>query len=247
MNTDFNEADLRFSRYSSGLLRAAESTRLRTVCLRLALRLEGGQLYSGTARAILNSYFGVAVGAYSYGPCFVPGSFQPHSAVGRYVSIAPGVRAYRRNHPINTLSTHPFFFNSALGVLESDAIGYEAIEIGADAWIGANVVITPNCRRIGIGSIVAAGAVVTKDVPDFGICGGVPARLLRYRFESGLCDEILSTCWWERSVAELKDFLPTLTEALDDSPARVELFQNLRRSARRGCNEQTSSMLTPNS
>jgi hypothetical protein len=148
------------------------------------------------------------------------------------------------------LSTHPFFFNSALGVLEHDVIGYGAIEIGADAWIGANVIVTPNCRRIGIGAIVAAGAVVTKDVPHFGICGGVPAELIRYRFDPALRDEILSTCWWERSIAELKDLLPMLTHSLSDWPGRVALLQRLRRSAGGGTIQQTPStsrLLTPNS
>jgi acetyltransferase-like isoleucine patch superfamily enzyme len=52
--------------------------------------------------------------------------------------------------------------------------------VGHDAWIGDYVVITPRCRRIGIGAVVGAGAVVTRDVPDYAIVAGVPAKVVGY-------------------------------------------------------------------
>ena len=58
------------------------------------------------------------------------------------------------------------------------------LHIAGDVWIGARVVILPGCRRIGHGAIIGAGSVVTKDVPDYAIMGGNPAKVLRYRKES---------------------------------------------------------------
>lgn len=57
----------------------------------------------------------------------------------------------------------------------------EPLEIAGDVWIGARVIILPGCKRIGAHSIVGAGAVVTRDVPDYAIVGGNPAKVLRMR------------------------------------------------------------------
>ena len=64
-------------------------------------------------------------------------------------------------------------------------------EIGSDAWIGANAVILRGVK-VGIGSVVGAGAVVTSDIPDFAVFGGVPAKLIRYRFSSTVCEALLA-------------------------------------------------------
>lgn len=191
---------------------------LRRSCVSLARRLEGGELYSSTLRRILEYYHGVRVGEYSYGECMIPGSFPAGVTIGRYVSVAPGVRVFLRNHPMERLSMHPFFYNSRLGAVEEDTISTGSLEIGHDAWLGERAVVTAGCNRIGIGSVVGAGAVVTKNVPDFSVVAGVPARILRYRFSEETRELIKASRWWERSISCCTQFMSDMTKPLPEKP-----------------------------
>jgi hypothetical protein len=75
--------------------------------------------------------------------------------------------------------------------------------IGHDVWIGANVTIVPGCKTIGNGAVVAAGAVVTGDVPAFAIVGGVPAKFIRWRFPPDVQSCIEDSQWWLRPLSDL--------------------------------------------
>jgi acetyltransferase-like isoleucine patch superfamily enzyme len=199
----------------AGVLRvAARSRRLVGRCLGCAALLEGGHYYSASMRRILKEQFGVTIGAYSYGGCFVPGAFPAGTTIGRYVSIANGLRAFGRNHPTNRLSMHPFFYNRSLGLVKADNIESSSLNVGHDAWIGEGVIITPGCSRIGIGAVIGAGAVVTRDVPDFAVSVGNPARVIRLRFSESVCDVILASRWWERTIAECREVLDDMVRPL---------------------------------
>lgn len=176
---------------------------LRAALMRGTEIFETDSFHSASMRRILWERHGVKVGAYSYGPCLVPGAFPSGVTVGRYVSIAGNVRVILRNHPMDRLSTHPFFFNSRLGYVEEDQTLVGSLVIDHDAWIGEAAMIGPSCRRIGLGAIVAAGSVVTKDVPDFTIVGGVPAKPIRTRFDEAEQQAVRETRWWERTMEEL--------------------------------------------
>ena len=130
--------------------------------------------------------------------------FPPKTQIGRYVSIAEGVRAFSRNHPITRISTHPYFFNETLSESAVE-VQFNELKIEHDSWLGANSIITPSCNRIGIGAIVGAGAVVTKDVGDFEIVVGNPARIIKRRFTDAVCEKILDSRWWEIPFEKLKD------------------------------------------
>jgi virginiamycin A acetyltransferase len=179
--------------------------------VRLALRLEGGPFRSATARAILRER-GVEVGAYSYGACLRPGLLPAGVVVGRYVSMATQLAVFRRGHPTERLSMHPAFYNAAVGPLAADAVVSEPLEIGHDAWLGHQCTILPGCRRIGIGAVVGAGAVVTRDVPDLAVVTGNPARVQRARFPDDASRAVLASRWWERPLDELLDELPAMLE-----------------------------------
>lgn len=147
--------------------------------LRLMIeRAEGGVMYSPSWRIVARRFHGVEFGAYSYGPSLKPGDLPRGTWVGRFCSLASGLEVLRRNHPTDFASQHPLFFNRRVGLLEKDAlpkIEANPLRIGHDVWIGVNTIILPKCREIGNGAIVAAGSVVTRDVPAFTVVGGNPA------------------------------------------------------------------------
>ena len=196
---------------SRGLLRAYRVQALRRICIRVALQSEGGNFRSATLRDILREYHGVDVGDYSYGGCLRPGAFPPGVVIGRYVSTAGNVFVYRRNHPLDHPSLHPFFYNPKLGVVPEDGIETAPLRIGHDAWIGDRAIILPGCRSIGIGAVIGAGSVVTHDVPDFAVVGGSPAETLKMRFPAEVRAEILKSRWWERTIEELTEEIETFT------------------------------------
>jgi len=144
-------------------------------------------------------------GAYSYG-CFNISAFPSGTSIGVYCSIADGVSCLRRNHPYDRLSQHPFFYNQYLGFVTKDTIednGDNPLTIGHDVWIGRNTTILPGCKYIGHGAIIGAGAIVTKDVPNFAIVGGNPAKIIKYRFSEEVQNTILKSPWWHLSIQQL--------------------------------------------
>jgi tetrahydrodipicolinate N-succinyltransferase len=93
--------------------------------------------------------------------------------------------------------------------LDRDSIDKEEenpLTIGNDVWIGDRVTILSGCKQIGNGAAVAAGAVVTRDVDPYCIVAGVPARLLKKRFEDELIDRLEASRWWELRLDELLQF-----------------------------------------
>lgn len=173
------------------------------VLVRLCRQWEGGQAYSRTLRELLWERNGVIVGAYSYGALLALSSHRRSGLrIGRYVSMAATVR-WGFNHPLDRISTTPGFYAGAFGDFAPTPKVQPALEIGHDAWIGDLVAITPSCRRIGVGAVIGAGSVVTRDIPDYAIAFGNPARVVRYRFDEELRRKLMESRWWDLSLAEL--------------------------------------------
>ncbi len=125
--------------------------------------------------------------------------------IGRYCSIASYVRVIKSKHPTKDwVSTHPAFFSTRkqCGMTYARSNLYdeksELTVIGSDVWIGQGASVIEGVK-IGDGAIIAAGAVVTKDVPAYAIVAGVPAKLMRYRFSEDEIEKLLELKWWDKS------------------------------------------------
>lgn len=175
----------------------------RAVFYKYINKYEGGQFYSKTLRKIYRDTYDIDVGVGTYG-CFTSG-IRSHCKIGNYCSIAPGVQRLVGNHPFTEVSTHPLFYKREFGNVETTRYDYHSLVIGNDVWIGVNAIITSSCTFIGNGAVIGAGAVVTHNVPDYAIVVGVPAKVIKYRFDKNTINELLEIKWWDRNPIELRE------------------------------------------
>lgn len=148
------------------------------------------------------------VGNYSY---IGPNCDITNTTIGRFCSIADNCRIGTASHTLNNISSSPIFTlkNNAtdtIWVKESIKHNNEVkpVKIGNDVWIATHVIIKDGIT-IGNGAIIGAGAVVVKDVPPYAIVGGVPAKVIKYRFEQPVIDKLLELQWWNASDEKLKN------------------------------------------
>jgi acetyltransferase-like isoleucine patch superfamily enzyme len=122
-----------------------------------------------------------------------------NTTIGNYCSISYNIICGLGNHPLDLFSTSPLFYKRQntfnIKVVEEDIHfqEYKPIIIGNDVWIGARAIILDGIC-IGNGAVIAAGSIVTKNVPEYAIVGGVPARILKYRKTPNHKNE--ATPWW---------------------------------------------------
>jgi phosphonate metabolism protein (transferase hexapeptide repeat family) len=122
--------------------------------------------------------------------------------VGKFCSIAAQVRINPGNHPLERVALSHFTYrSSAYGLGDDDPTIFawrrsHAVTLGHDVWIGHGVVILPGVS-IGNGAAIGAGAVVSKDVPPFAIVVGLPAKVLRFRFDTTIIEALQRIAWWD--------------------------------------------------
>jgi virginiamycin A acetyltransferase len=197
------------------LYRLSQRNCYRKLIHRLVLKLEGDCVYSITIRRIFSKYHDVEVGSYSGRGPFNLGHFKAGTKIGRYTAIYTTVLAFNANHPMNTKSTHAFFFNPGLGLTKTDLLSRTELTIGNDVWIGHNAIILSGVSSIGDGAIVGAGAVLHKDIPPYAVVVGNPARVVRYRFSEEKIEELLESKWWEKSIDELLPEIESFQKPLE--------------------------------
>lgn len=174
-----------------------------SVKIELPIRMQGGKIQCGE------------IGAFTYFNRDVVVRYV--KKIGRFCAIGPDVLMGLPEHDIDSISGNIIFpswdsdWSNAFSTYVKDNYAIEQIrikqrenlgirkrfiEIGNDVWIGARAIISRGVK-IGDGAVVAAGAVVTKNVEPYSIVGGVPAKLIRYRFEKKVIKELGELKWWE--------------------------------------------------
>ena len=149
-----------------------------------------------------------SLGDYSY---IMQHSQVIYAQIGKFCSIASFVRLNPGNHPLERPTSHHMTYRArAYGLADQDDDDFFAwrrahpVTIGHDVWIGHNATIMPGVS-IGNGAAIGAGAVVTRDVPPYMIAVGVPAKILRPRFERHVIEQLQATQWWDWSRQELEE------------------------------------------
>lgn len=183
---------------------AIKQSTIRRILRKIISKLEGGELYSHTLRRIFKDYHDIEIGLYTHGGCFiVAGNMGRSIIIGRYSSIA-NAHINLRNHPMKLKSTHGFFFNPKLKYCNRYLAESNPLKIGNDVWIGDGAMILPDVTEIADGAVIAAGAIVNKNVPPYAVVVGNPARIVRYRFPQEIIDKLLASRWWEKSIEEIQ-------------------------------------------
>jgi len=158
------------------------------------------KLYAG-ARLLMNT----EIGDYTYiqENCRIQ-----NATIGNYCSIANNAIIGLGKHPLEHFSTSPLFYSTQnpfgirLKCQKDDVIEYQQIKIGHDVWIGMNAIVLDGVT-VGNGAVIAAGAVVTKDVPSYAVVAGVPAKVIRYRFSDETIQKLQDSQWFLKRPEEV--------------------------------------------
>lgn len=142
----------------------------------------------------------INIGDYTY----INGAHIYCATIGKYCSMGYGISIGPGEHHLNRISTYPLS-NRVLNEYDlMEFMPQKPSIIGNDVWIGNNSIIMQNVT-IGNGAVVAAGAVVTKDVPPYAIVGGVPAKIIKYRFNTEVIKQLEELEWWNKDVEWIKE------------------------------------------
>lgn len=174
-----------------------------------------------TEKAVKPKELYTKIGKHSYGPLCIHNTFI--ESIGAFSSFAFGT-AVVQNHEIQYITTHPMIYYGAhfeefeeYSNFENEDWYFDGVQpsrdkiktikrvrIGNDVWLGRNVIIT-NYANIGNGVIAGAGSIITKDVPDYAVVAGVPARIIRFRYSPSEIESLNKIAWWDWTDDEIRE------------------------------------------
>ncbi len=153
--------------------------------------------------------------------------------IGNYCSLGSFVTIGGGMHPLDRMSTSPLFYDEGNDWKTLDYISVDNKEviqlrtvIGNDVWIGDNVYVKAGVN-IGDGVIIGSGAVVTRDIPPYAVIGGVPAKIIRYRFSDEVINELLEIKWWNWDDEIIKKYKYIFSSTLDYKS--INLLRNVQK------------------
>ena len=148
--------------------------------------------------------------------------------IGRYCSLSWDVTVGAPTHPFKTITNCALTYRKEYCVIDKDEyFPQKKTVIGHDVWIGCDVTIISGVH-IGNGAIVGAGAVVTKDIPDYEIWAGVPAKKIGQRFSDDVIELLSEISWWNWSTEEIKDHIDFFKADLNREIAEKLLENHLK-------------------
>lgn len=148
-----------------------------------------------------------------------------NTTIGNFTSVGADCIMGLGQHPTNTLTYHSIFYKKGNWGWHDDWVKYpdgfieqKPITIGNDVWIGRKVIIMDGVN-IGNGAIVATGAVVTKDVPPYAIVGGVPSKVIKYKFSQEIINRLEEIEWWnlpDEKITDVVNLFHIINPTLED-------------------------------